>query len=135
MRHIRQPEGSNLCGQACIAMLGNMTLWEAIEFLGTKGRTTTKIMVEALRAGGFKCGSKLKRTSNDGALPPFSLCLVHIRNEGQHSGHWVIWNGKDQRFYDPGFFEPVSEEFYYVKGGRITSYLKIRRRRSETNKL
>lgn len=128
MRHICQPEGSNMCGQAIIAMLGNMTLYDAIEFLGTKGGTGTKIMVEALRAGGFKCGDRLKRMSKDSVLP--SLCIVHIRFKGHRKAHWSLWNGFENLFYDPAFSNLITHECFYAKqGARITSYLEIKRKK------
>jgi len=132
MRHIQQPEGSNMCGQAVVAMLGNMTIYEAIELVGTEGCTTTKVIAEALRALGFKCRNRLKRVSKFRALP--KLCIVSVGFDGDNGSwgsHWIIWNGKEQLFYDPRHLYPVDEEFYYEVSGRITSYLEIKESETE----
>jgi len=129
MRHIQQPEGSNLCGQAVVAMLGNMTIDEAIELLGTKGRTTTKVIVEAVRALGFKCGDRLKRFSKYRGIPEF--CIINVGFDKPRGSHWVIWDGKDQLFYDPSFAYPVDAEIYMDYGGRITSCLEIKESETE----
>lgn len=42
MNLIRQPVGTNLCGQACVATVCNITLDEAIVLVQTRGGTKTK---------------------------------------------------------------------------------------------
>ena len=75
LSHIRQPEGSNLCGQACVAMLAGVTLAEAIRATGTRGRTSTRHVTHALRALGCRPYS-LRR----GIPPELGTGLCRLRD-------------------------------------------------------
>jgi len=62
MKLVRQPEGSSLCGQACVATIAGVSLEESIRaFDGTRGGTRTKQVINALRKFGIACGDKLLR--------------------------------------------------------------------------
>ena len=124
MKHIQQPKNSNMCGQAIIAMLGNMTLYDAIKLLNTKGCTNTKMMAMALKDLNYQCENKLKRVSKNYIRP--KCCILHLRFNGNKGGHWSLWNGHEKLFYDPAFSKPINnEDFYIENGAKITSYLEI----------
>lgn len=113
-----------MCGQAIIAMLGNMTLYDAIKLLNTKGCTSTKKIVEALRILNYQCENKLKKVSKNYIKP--KICIIHLRFNENKKGHWSLWNGYEKQFYDPAFSKPFSNENIYIEqGAKITSYLKI----------
>lgn len=59
MRLVRQPEGSRLCGQACVAMLLGISLDGAVELVGTRRGLRARQIVEALRTGSVHPGPRI----------------------------------------------------------------------------
>ena len=92
---IKQPEGSSLCGQACVAMIAGTSLDESIELFKSKGKTRTKQLHHALQKKGISCGNKAIRIK-DNNKPKF--CIVVIHYSGCKNTHWCIW--KDNKYYD-----------------------------------
>lgn len=93
---IKQPEDSNLCGQACIAMIAGISLNESIELFNSKGATNTKKLYYALQKRGVSCNDKAIRIKNNNKP---KLCIVKIHYTGYKNLHWCIWN--DNKYYDP----------------------------------
>lgn len=122
---VMQPKDSNQCGQAIIAMLGNITIQEAIKIMGTRGCTRTKHVLQALEKIGLKAGSdRLLRIPKNWSKP--RLCVVHIGFENHCKKHWTLWNGYEDCFYDPAVKAKMRETFYETIKGRMLSYLEIR---------
>lgn len=118
MKLIRQPKGSSMCGQACVATIAGVSLEESIKaFGGSKGGTRTKQVVNALRKLGVACGDKLVRISKKNPKP--SECMVVLRFDDCRYGHWT--------FYFHGlYFDPdIGIVKEYPEGVRETSYLPI----------
>lgn len=125
IRLVRQPEGSSLCGQACVAMVAGVTLIEATAAIGHTRPTYTRDLVAALRSFGVQCEDRLKLVSRARPELPARAILsirkfVEKPNGGRKRyGHWmVIWYG---HIFDP---EGVWPE-HYRDGWRVTSYLEI----------
>lgn len=130
MHLIPQPEGSSLCGQACIAMVAGISLERAIEAVGhrRRGGTTTKEIVLALRSLGIACPDRLHRMNCKRPVLP-GRAVVNIvkyitRADGkrkQRKAHWMLtWDGV---IFDPGQAWP---EAYRQDGWTITSYLELK---------
>ncbi len=125
MQLVRQPEGSNLCGQACVAMIAGITLQAARDliYVDEDGGTHTKHLIKALRASGVECDDKLKRVSRKRPMLP-ARCIVAIhgpvcKSYKRTRWHWMVsWDGV---IYDPDGCWP---ELY--KDWRVTSYLEIK---------
>ncbi len=128
MRLVRQPEGSALCGQCCVAMVAGVSLRRAIAAVGvefTERGTETRQIVAGLRALGVRCSGRLRRVSRARPVLP-ARCLVAIIQyrpdaDGERQptrSHWMVsWDGQ---IYDPG--ERWPEGF---AGWKITTYLEI----------
>ena len=124
MKLILQPEGSHLCGQACIAMAASVSLKRAIEAVGHERGTNTRDVVAAFAALGIGCSSRLVRISRKRpTLPARAIVVIHrpaVEYERRNPHwHWMLtWDGK---IYDPGGRWPEG----YVQW-KMTSYLEIR---------
>lgn len=120
LRLIRQPEGSSLCGQCCLAMAAGVPLETALRAIGHRraSGTTTADLVAGLARLGISSQSRCRRISRaTPAYPPRSLLVV--RNGTGKRYHWMLhWDGI---IYDPSGRWPDYE------GWRITSYLEIHR--------
>lgn len=114
MKLVRQPKGSNLCGQACVATIAGITLEESTEVFRTKGYTNTKIVKQALLQLVFRTPDRLKRGK------PTGLAIVKFLSPDGRA-HWVVWNKK---YYDPnaGVFRKVPK---YLAGSKQTSFLAV----------
>jgi hypothetical protein len=115
------PEGSNCCGQACIAMAAGVSLDRAFEATGKRGGTHTKHVVAALHVLGVKTDARARRMSKTKPVLP-QRCLVSIctkKVKGEYKlGHWMLhWDGK---MYDPRGTWPEGYD-----GWTITSYVEI----------
>lgn len=116
MEPIRQPEGSEICGQCCVAMAAGVGVKRAIDAVGKDGATRTRDIIRGLRALGLNCADRMRRTAQNRALPP--RCIVHICWRRRY-GHWMLyWDG---HVYDPGGAYPDG----YDSHSRIVSYLEI----------
>ena len=117
MRLVKQPEGSKLCGQACVAMLCSITLEEAIEAVGSKGATTTKQLKIALEEHDVACGKRRVRGMPDKT----ETALLFWRND-EDGRHWMVWH--KGKYYDPiaGVFRKVPN---WLSNSRVTSHLKV----------
>ena len=125
---LTQPEGTNLCGQTIIAMLGNISIQEAVKIMGKTGCTGTKDVIQALRKLKFRIGSdRLLRIPKNWSKP--ELCIVHIGYGKHWKKHWTLWNGKEGCFYDPADEVKIKETFYDNDWSRMLSYLEIKRER------
>ncbi len=117
MKLVRQPGGSSLCGQACIATICKVSLDEACKLAGTKGCTTTKQLIQALTQMGMCTAPRLKR-----GMPESGLAILKVTHRWR--SHWVIW--KNGKFYDPaaGVFRGLPS---YLQNSKVTSHLRIER--------
>jgi len=117
MKLIRQPEGSSLCGQACVATIAGVSLAESIAAFGTKGKTGTKQVVKALQSLGIKCGDRLVKLTKENRKP--HVCIVKLHFDGYKFTHWTVYN--KGLYLDPDF-GTLKE---YPSGVRETSYLPV----------
>ena len=117
MRLVRQAPGSNHCGQACIATLGQLTLEAAIELVGTRGKTATRHLKAALGKLGIKCGDRRVR-----GMPDKDETALLFWKDGGTKGHWTVWH--KGKYYDPlaGVFRKVPR---WLENSRVTSHLKV----------
>jgi len=113
---IRQPDNSNLCGQACVAMIAGISLDESIKLFNSRGKTGTKTLYYALRKRGISCSNKAVRIKNNNKP---KLCIVTIHYSGYKNKHFCIWN--NNKYYDPSRGVRTKLD----KFERETSFIKI----------
>ena len=98
MKLVVQPRGTNMSGQACVAMLLDVSLDQAVELVGHSRQVTTRELVRVLRAGGVKVAGK--RVTSRGYQP--ERCLLFAVTHGSRSsrsGTWMVqWDGE---VFDP----------------------------------
>jgi hypothetical protein len=118
MKLVRQPPGSNLCGQACLATLLGISLDEAVTLVGVEGGTRTKHLKRALSAMGVPHASR--RTL--GAPERDDTALLFFWSADRSAAHWVLWHGR--KYYDPisGVFRKLPR---HLEGANLTSHLKV----------
>ena len=125
IKKLMQPKGTNQCGQTIVAMLGNITIEEAVKIMGKTGCTRTKDVIQALEKIGLKAGSdRLLRIPKNWIKP--ELCIVHIGFGKHWKKHWTLWNGQEGCFYDPAIKTKIIEPFYEDGGARKLSYLEVK---------
>lgn len=116
MNRIQQPEGSSLCGQACVAMAAGVSLDRAIEVIGHSHGTYTRDVIAGLRSLGIGCGDRLHRVSRKLPVLP-QRCIVAMHSPRRRLEHWMLsWDGE---MFDPEGRWPD------LPGWTITSYLEI----------
>ena len=93
---IKQPKDSNLCGQACVAMIAGISLKESIRLFGSRGKTGTKTLYHALKERGMTCSEKAVRIKNNNKP---KICIVTIHYTGYKNKHFCVWN--NNKYYDP----------------------------------
>lgn len=98
-------------------MIAGISLDESIRIFGKRSGTSTKDVIQALRAAGVDCDDGVCRLRRGETLPDFCMAVVHV--VGANRTHWTIW--RDGLFYDPDL--GIYDEYPPV--GRITSYLTI----------
>jgi len=105
-----------LCGQACIAMIAEVSLDEACTAVGHGHSTTTKDIVQGLRRLGLSCTDRLVRVRHN-QIPPY--CIVKQPWFESSNWHWiVVWN---EKLLDPD----AAPERPPAAGRPFTSYLPI----------
>ncbi len=106
---VLQPKDSNLCGQAAIAMLFNITLDKACELFGHRRQTWTRDMIRVLREAGWKVPDKRIVISARAQPPDPSLVNLKWKNRRRH---WIVmWEGEVYcgLGYDKYFYKVAGE--------------------------
>lgn len=113
---VKQPTGSNCCGQAVVAMITSTTLDHMIQIFRTAGKTHGTHLRRALDQMGIRHGSRMVR----GEPTTGSAILKFKDHEG--NAHWVLWH--KNKFYDPavGVFRKRPR---YLEEARVTSHLTV----------
>ncbi len=123
MKLVSQPHGSKLCGQACIAMIADVSLDEACLAIGHCGATTGTDLLRGLGRLCVQVGPIVRNTNR--TKPPVvfwpkeasrSIARLHWPND--RGGHWVV-------IWDDEFFDPASPSNEWPAGTHITSYIRI----------
>lgn len=121
---VLQPEGSELCGQCCVAMAAGVSLAEAVRAVGHEGGTYTRDIVAAFEKLGVPSASRCKVLSRTKPVPPKRaiLAIHQPPKEGRRrkgKWHWLLhWDGE---ILDPGGCWGTE----HYKDWRITSALEI----------
>lgn len=122
MKLVTQPNGSPLCGQACVAMLLGVTLEESIQKMNRVRGTTIKHLIAALSHKYRFNQHRLTRICHADIYLLPSLAILRVRWNPKES-HWVVKCG--DYVYDPlGDRQPLSS-FVLTTEGRITSFLEL----------
>jgi len=121
MLKLVQQRGEKTCGQAVVAMLGNISYEEAVTLIGHEGRTFTGQLYFAFQCLGFDCPDRLVRKGKKTELP--ARCAAKLSCKGdRHWGNWVAYF--EGTVYDPWYgVNPV-----YPKRVRVTSFLPLQLR-------
>lgn len=117
IRPLKQPRGSRLCGQTCIAMLAGLSLDRVVNLVGPKA-TTVRHLATALGRLGFETSGRLKFADNDSNLP--SICIAQVKYPRRRNWHWILF--VDGRGYDPSQTPRLD--------GCINAYLEVTRRKA-----
>lgn len=117
MQWVKQPDGSNLCGQVAVAVVAGISLEKSIELFGKKGCTRTKDVVRVLRQLGFHCPDRLSRK-----FPLQKVKIAKLCYPNSNRSHWVVYN--ENKIYD-GINGDKDGNVIWGPKWRITSYLPI----------
>ena len=122
MNLVMLPEKSNLCGQAVIAMIADISLKESIKIFNSKSTTTTRQLIAVLQELNIRCANKLIRLKKQHELFQHKLpniCIVKLHFTEYSRTHWcVFYYGK---YYDSCAGIRNELESYVYQ----TSYLEI----------
>ena len=130
MKPIKQPAGTKSCGQACVAMLLNISLSEALNLFGFKGPTYGIQLRKVLNENGIKTSNRTITVRKNTFFLP-DVAILKITYKGKHLGHWVLkyYN----KIYCPNYgvykssnvLKEIERDLKLWKCDRITSYVKI----------
>ncbi len=123
--HVLQPEGSMVCGSACVAMALGIPLEEAVSRMGHRRGVRNREMVAAL--GGRAAARRFVPWPGVPDVPPDSV----VRTKGPKSRHHLVYLAPDGRLHDPGISVPapslsVWADWLSELGWRPVSYLPLR---------
>jgi hypothetical protein len=98
-------------------MIAGISLDASIAIFGTRGATTTQMVISALRKLGIHSGDRLVRMMKQQDKPPLCMVVLHF-SDAKHT-HWTVY--KRGMFYDP----TIGVVREYPDEVRQTSYLPI----------
>ena len=93
---MKQPTGY-LCGQACVAMLANVSVDEVIKLMNNDKGTSKKEIADALKHYGIKQAKTMTKADNKTPLP--DTCILKLLLPSY--GHWALYH--KGIYYDPEF--------------------------------
>lgn len=114
IQYIKQPT-EYLCGQACVAMIANISVDEVIQVMNNNMATGKKDIEKALEHYGIAQAKTMTKADNGTSLPP--ACILKVLVSGYN--HWILYyHGK---YFDPEF--GLMDELY--RRAKIQSYLEL----------
>lgn len=121
MRYLRQPSNRGVCGQACVAMISEVSIDAAIKASGETGGTHATHIINAFNKLGIKCDQRLTRIKKNGMKPDLCMVVLHLED---HEKHWTIFVRVENIL--EAYIDPVAGILRgYREGVRETSYLQI----------
>lgn len=122
IRFIQQPPGSNLCGQACVAMILGKSLEEVIKVIGSN-KTKTAQLISILESNGFNCYPSLRRVFMGWSEyviknKAYAIVKVPCAYNSKKSSHWIL-------YYDGKIYDPYWNDVIYAFLGSPTSFLMV----------
>lgn len=114
IEYIKQPT-EYLCGQACVAMLADVTVEDVVSVMQNDKGTGKKDIEKALNYYGIGQAKTMTKADNFSVLPKVCILKVLLPKYS----HWILYY--DGKYYDPEF--GLMEELYHK--ARIQSYLEI----------
>lgn len=114
IKYIEQPT-AYLCGQACVAMLADVSVDEVIEVMQNDKGTGKKEIERALNHYGIRQAKTMTKADNNSVFPKVCILKVLLPKYG----HWILYY--DGKYYDPEF--GLTDKLY--EKARIQSYLEI----------
>jgi hypothetical protein len=121
MKLVRQPKGSNLCGQAVVAMLTGVTLDEAVKSMHTRGTTRTRQLIDALSGTGIVPSERLHRFHLAHATL-LRNAILKMHWKGRYKSHWVLLC--DDQIFDPEY--GVTPAGWWTGWKRVSSFLSLK---------
>lgn len=122
VKHVLQPLGSRLCGQACLAMLLGITLADAVDRIGHRKATKTKELLRVLREEGYEPEGRLKWKK--AGPPKTGTLLLSIRRPPLNWKHWAVM--EDGVIYDPVYGVGPYPLAFWEENVRATSFLQVK---------
>ena len=114
IRYIKQPT-EYLCGQACVAMIADVSINEVIRVMNNDKSTGKKDIERALDYFGIAQAKTMTKADKDTPLP--AACILKVLLPGY--SHWILYyHGK---YYDPEF--GLMDELY--RRAKPQSYLEL----------
>ena len=114
IHYIQQPT-EYLCGQACVAMIANVSVDDVIRVMNNDQATGKKDIERALDHYGIRQAKTMTKVDNDTPLPP--VCILKVLLPRYR--HWVLfYHGT---YYDPEF--GLMDGLYYK--AKIQAYLEL----------
>lgn len=108
-------------------MIANISLKTSIKLFKSKAGTRTRQISIILQKLGFQCEIKLTKITKNFKIPKSGIYLFKLTWNNKKGSHWVIWNGDEQRWYDPGNQHYLHKDYYFKHSISMypTSYLEI----------
>lgn len=104
---VRQPPGSSLCGQACVAMIAGIHILEAARLVGTNGATGWPQLGKAFDSLGVKVGPvQLGAPGN-----AVRRAVVRVKFPNQKDTHFVVYAKSSVRDRWADWFDPASGHY------------------------
>ncbi len=119
IRLVKQPLDSNLCGQACVAMLLGINLEDAINIIKKRGLTSFRNLAPALRTT-YRIHYTRLKVIRHSVLPEICIIKVTWKRGGSH---WIV-KYKSQ-IYDPVRGQIPIQQYKGLICGRMTSYQRL----------
>lgn len=114
IKYIKQPT-EYLCGQACVAMIANVSVDDVIKVMNNDKGTGKKDIAKALEHYGITQAKTMTKADNSTSLP--SVCILKVLLPKY--SHWVLYyHGK---YFDPEF--GLTDELY--SKARVQFYLEL----------
>ena len=126
IKHVRQPHGSKLCGQCCVAMIMGRELSEIVEHLGESGTRWAQLK-DLLEANGFEVSGGLNKFTENHFIWETAI----VKSHHEHSTHWMVRNGP--YLHDPelpsavGWSDKYTTLYKSKPEVRITSWVGVRK--------
>jgi hypothetical protein len=118
---VRQPDGSRICGQCCVAMVARVNIGYAIEAVGKRASTRSADIRRGLANLNIRHSTEPRLVSRPQYRELPARCIATCHVPYSRRTHWVVlWDGV---VYDPVY--GISNHIEPRHIAYVTSYIEI----------